>query len=108
MVQPRKGGDSGWREGMVQSPALLAVLASLAAKWATSCQTTDAQTQSGAGNLSRAYPGWVQAAGNAARPDTQCHPGQWAPGLADRPEWLQTRSDWEGGEAVWTRRGHPT
>lgn len=57
----------------------------MAATWATS--------QSRACCLGRAYRGWVQAAGTAAQPDTQRRPGQWAPGLAGRPEWLQTQSD---------------
>lgn len=67
----------------------------------------EAQTQGGPADLGRAYPGWVQAAGNAARPDTQRRLGQWAPGPAGHPEWLQTRSDREGAEAVWPpgRRG---
>ena len=45
------------------------------------------------GPLGRAYPGWVWTAGTAAQPDTQRHPGQWAPGPAGRPAWLQTQSD---------------
>lgn len=100
---PAREGRGGWRRGC-SGPGLGGSVASQAVTWALSPRGPD---QSRVAELGGAYPGWARTAGMAGPPETQCRPGQWAPGLAGRPDRLQTRSDQEGGQAVWTGRPCP-